>query len=946
MLHTWLALCSLISHYSSTCNIDSNNWSTTSIHDLKIYNSSNSTYGVQYYPALEKILNFGNLTMGHPGLVSFPNASSIGSVAFRRYYSSMDVTTTKKRKRAATALKERIWPDGIIPYVIAANFSAFKTVLYEIDRRAVTISGDHKNLFKRAMRHWENYTCVSFVPKLDHHRHYIICCSYVGRREDGPQAISIGKNCDKFGIVVHELGHVIGFWHEHTRPDRDHYVDIFYKSIQPGQDYNFEKSKPEEVDSLGEPYDFNSIMHYARDTFSRGTFHDTILPKPSSGFRSEIGQRVHLSYGDIRQAKKLYKCSECGSTLLFETAELIASSSGRCVWHIVAPEGQTVFLNITGAFLIFPSNGCLEEKSDTIIVRDGYSAKAPLLASLTTHVSDKICGDEIGYRTITSSGSRLYVELRSISPPPLSIGRYFLSPRYPDAYPSNSDCLWTVHVSEGYQVAVEVVYFHLEQHKECIYDRVVFWETSEGESPLITLCGIVTNRQIVTRKSNQMVIRFFADNSVQKSGFELEFVRELDECATGLQVCEHRCVNTVGSFRCDCHIGYSLRPDGRTCESTCGGFLQTSSGSFSSPNYPQHYPSSKECVWEIEAEYGYQIFLNFTTFNIEGMKTECSYDYVKIGESERMCGEYAEPLLFTSASNRVRVEFVSDSSVERTGFLANFIADLDECQTDNAGCEHICQNRLGSYLCLCHIGYILADDGHNCKEGGCFFELNSPSGRVCLALRFCTLIQNKFLFLPGKVSTPNYPNSYPVNQNCTWHFITTPGHRLMLSFSSFQIEEHSQCKYDSVSIFDGGDSNAPPIGIFCGVVPPPMFMSSTNQLFLSFASDASVSRQGFEASYSSVCGGRLVAESTLGHIYSHATSAGGECRRDRSIEAFVWNLQPLLLKQKKCVNMTMWRFTMVLSLYLIDFLGDFVVIKSLKSLRVQVLFKYIELVLK
>lgn len=50
-----------------------------------------------------------------------------------------------------------------------------------------------------------------------------------------------------------------------------------------GQDYNFEKSKPEEVDSLGEPYDFNSIMHYARDTFSRGTFHDTILPKPNSG---------------------------------------------------------------------------------------------------------------------------------------------------------------------------------------------------------------------------------------------------------------------------------------------------------------------------------------------------------------------------------------------------------------------------------------------------------------------------------------------------------------------------------------------------------------------------------------------------------------------------------------------------------------------------------------
>lgn len=60
------------------------------------------------------------------------------------------------------------------------------------------------------------------------------CCSYVGKRGNGPQAISIGKNCDKFGIVVHELGHVVGFWHEHTRPDRDQNVQIINENIMPG----------------------------------------------------------------------------------------------------------------------------------------------------------------------------------------------------------------------------------------------------------------------------------------------------------------------------------------------------------------------------------------------------------------------------------------------------------------------------------------------------------------------------------------------------------------------------------------------------------------------------------------------------------------------------------------------------------------------------------------
>ncbi|KAL4240771.1 Bone morphogenetic protein 1 [Mactra antiquata] len=182
-----------------------------------------------------------------------------------------------RAKRAATARPERVWDYGVIPYEIESNFS-----------------GAHKALFKLAMRHWENYTCVTFVERSPEHMNYIvfterpcgscmglkvghvhwlaslftvrdtvkstddiltdvykqkfdnkadldrtrvpckvICCSFVGKRGNGNQAISIGKNCDKFGIVVHELGHVIGFWHEHTRPDRDDHVKIIYKNIMP-----------------------------------------------------------------------------------------------------------------------------------------------------------------------------------------------------------------------------------------------------------------------------------------------------------------------------------------------------------------------------------------------------------------------------------------------------------------------------------------------------------------------------------------------------------------------------------------------------------------------------------------------------------------------------------------------------------------------------------------
>ena len=59
------------------------------------------------------------------------------------------------------------------------------------------------------------------------------CWSWIGRI-GGPQDISIGPGCEDKGIVIHEIFHALGRWHEQSRPDRDLYVEIIMENIQEG----------------------------------------------------------------------------------------------------------------------------------------------------------------------------------------------------------------------------------------------------------------------------------------------------------------------------------------------------------------------------------------------------------------------------------------------------------------------------------------------------------------------------------------------------------------------------------------------------------------------------------------------------------------------------------------------------------------------------------------
>lgn len=73
--------------------------------------------------------------------------------------------------------------------------------------------------------------------------------------------------------------------------------------------YNFKKYRHGEADTLGEPYDYKSVMHYPRRAFSTNG-RATIVPKQGQ----TIGNRQGFSKVDINQIKKLYKCGGVGPT--------------------------------------------------------------------------------------------------------------------------------------------------------------------------------------------------------------------------------------------------------------------------------------------------------------------------------------------------------------------------------------------------------------------------------------------------------------------------------------------------------------------------------------------------------------------------------------------------------------------------------------------------------
>lgn len=132
------------------------------------------------------------------------------------------------------------------------------------------------------------------------------CHSKVGRA-GGRQILSLGEGCHNVGSAIHELCHAIGLYHEHMRYDRDRYLQIVWRNIQPSMRSQFEKVSAAQYRPAAD-FDFNSIMIYGSRAFSKNR-KVTMVPRVRGARIRESHYKRDLSRGDVININRLYECA-------------------------------------------------------------------------------------------------------------------------------------------------------------------------------------------------------------------------------------------------------------------------------------------------------------------------------------------------------------------------------------------------------------------------------------------------------------------------------------------------------------------------------------------------------------------------------------------------------------------------------------------------------------
>ncbi|XP_032436521.1 CUB and sushi domain-containing protein 2 [Xiphophorus hellerii] len=448
-----------------------------------------------------------------------------------------------------------------------------------------------------------------------------------------------------------------------------------------------------------------------------------------------------------------------------------------------------------------------------------------------------------------------------------------LSPDYPEPYPHGRECDWRVTVTEDYVILLSFNHFSLEPS----YDFLHIYDGPDSLSPLLGSFYGTDVPDRIESSSNTLFMAFRSDASLSSNGFVLQYTENPRESCfepglvrNGTRVGTDLKLGSTVAYHCD--SGYTLEGDptltcimggdGKPswnkpkpiCMAPCGGQYSGLEGVVLSPGFPGNYTSSRTCLYSVVVPKDYVVFSQFAFFQTALNDIVEVYDgptqHSRVLSS--LSGAHTGESLPLATSNQILIRFTAKGQSSSRGFHLAYQAVP---RTSATQCSSVPEprngRRMGNNFAVgavvrfeCSPGYVL--EGSSAIE--CLTVPNALAQWNSSIPSCIVPCGGNLTHRTGTILSPGYPEPYLNSLNCVWKITVPEGSGIQIQVISFVTEQN----WDSLEVFDGGDNTDTLLGSFSGTTVPALLNSTSNQLYLHFFSDISVSAAGFRLEYKTV----------------------------------------------------------------------------------------------
>ncbi|XP_021261216.1 CUB domain-containing protein 2 isoform X2 [Numida meleagris] len=318
----------------------------------------------------------------------------------------------------------------------------------------------------------------------------------------------------------------------------------------------------------------------------------------------------------------------------------------ECTWLIVVAEGSSVLLSFSHFELEYHAacaydylqvyNGASRDQGNLLGTFCGRSAPPPFASAW--HVMAVVFRSD---RHVAKRGFAATYHKDACGGQLTGLSGEITSPRYPESYPNDAECRWSIRATGG-PLTLVFADFQVEGGQGCGFDYVALFDGPTATAPnLGRYCGSARPPRTIS-STQHLFILFKSDFNIVGRGFKAHF------------------------YSGECQEVYT-----------------TIKGNFSSPQYPNFYPNNLQCQWSIQLPPGYRIKVFFLDLELEARSSltgGCDYDRLDAfdGRAENAsllgtwCGRES-PMPVTSRGHQLLLVLRTDRSMAKRGFSLAYV---------------------------------------------------------------------------------------------------------------------------------------------------------------------------------------------------------------------------------------------------------------------------------